>query len=863
MRAPFSFLRIGLLGLLAVLHAAPAGAQGACPEFQRELQPFQLIDGLGYVPNPFQGGWKDPRPQLVDIDADGDLDLFVLEELGKLRFYRNVGTPAAHSWSFETDDYFGLHEFFYSRFVDVDGDGDQDVLCETLPFDVGGVFKGGAVLYTNVGTPAAPVYQNLSTHEQGYFADEIGAPIAIDLTTPDFLDLDGDGDLDLGMGDPSGRVIVYENVGPPGAPSFRFLTNSYGNLDIRPGACNPSRAPEAAGGKHGFMLFSFWDVNGDLFPDMFVGDAFNENVYFYQNTGIPAQTPNFACQSEEFFPAAGGGLGIFGQRILASFGDLDADGDPDAVFGSGSSHSLGLHFYRNAGTPSFPLFVQEESSWIPEFDLGADTQPVFANLDGDQDPDLYLGAITQQAISRWENISADPALPEFGLVEPTWIQIANTDWIAAEPADIDDDGDLDMLIGGEAGEIQLFRNDLNGPDSASFSEDTSRADFGDRPDRLFRLSIDSQATPRAFDGDGDGDLDLLVGYFENQSPQSAPLFYFRNDGTPQDPAFVLASSDYQGLGLLGQGTAPALGDLDGDGDPDLLVGRLDGGIAFLRNVGTPSYPAFVRETDDFEGIDVGARAFPALSDLDADGDLDLVVGESGGGLNYYRNVTAPDPVPTSFALTEPAPDAGIAGRRAVPFRWEPSLVPGSGAEVSGYELRLAPAPDARPSEWTVIPTSSNEALVRLYSQGFSQAEEVWWTVVAVEGCRTGPVPDWRRAIHTTVDSLHQEPGFGEPISLTPEDPEFSFAITNAYPSPSMDRTTVAYTLPWPGNVRVTVHDAAGRTVAVLRDGARGAGEQAETWDGATRDGVLAGPGIYVIRVEFENSVLSRRIARLR
>ena len=154
------------------------------------------------------------------------------------------------------------------------------------------------------------------------------------------------------------------------------------------------------------------------------------------------------------------------------------------------------------------------------------------------------------------------------------------------------------------------------------------------------VNVGLHADPTFADLDGDGDLDAVVGGFFGD------IFYFRNTGTATAPVFVQqigSNNPFNGVvvgGAAGRYSAPTFADLDGDGDPDAVVGINDGTLHYFRNTGTPTAPVFVEQTgssNPFNGIIVGAYSNPTLADLDGDGDLDAVVGIADGTLHYFRN----------------------------------------------------------------------------------------------------------------------------------------------------------------------------------------------------------------------------------
>ena len=118
------------------------------------------------------------------------------------------------------------------------------------------------------------------------------------------------------------------------------------------------------------------------------------------------------------------------------------------------------------------------------------------------------------------------------------------------------------------------------------------------------------------------------------------ILLYRNQGSATDAQFVLADTMLVKL-TRGSNSTPALVDIDADGDLDMFVGEGSGTVNFYRNTGTAQTPAFVLETDRFEGIDVGRRSYPTFVDLDDDGDMDMMLGTESAGLLFYRNDGSP------------------------------------------------------------------------------------------------------------------------------------------------------------------------------------------------------------------------------
>ena len=630
-----------LLGIAAILAGCAAGSgresrlpsgatvPSARAEWVRETSPFEVLDTSGNPFDiPFLGGFNVPRPQLVDIDGDGDQDLFVQERNDRLLFFERETTSQGDRYEWRPERFRDLSVGEWYRFADVDGDGDADLLAEE-PFSY-------VRLYRNTGSSVGPRFELVADT----LRDSAGDPIFSDRQNiPNAADLDCDGRLDLLIGRLAGTVTRYEAMGLTLSreEGFQHITDRFegieilGSPDALPGGDSPAGpvgvldTPSGSRPtmRHGANTIALADIDGDGDLDLFWGDFFEAGLLFIENVGTCAQ-PNFRREAVPFPPTDP--LRTSGYNA-ATFGDLDGDGDLDLLVGV-----LGGAYNPNTSTAENLLhlsqtpagFRLETGQFISQIDVGSESVPSLVDLDADGDLDLLLANRidpddpTTSRVLRFDNVGS-PTRPAFQARGP--LDIGGAYHNVPAFGDLDDDGDLDIVLGTWLPELQYIQN----------AGTATEPDFRLLDPEFVRLSRGSNATPTLGDVDLDGDLDLIVG------ESDGTLTLFENVGDRRTPDFQLADEALSGIDI-GRRAVPSLIDGDGDGDLDLVIGTEGNGIVYYENRGAADAVAFVEAESPFPSrSDLPNLSAPAFGDIDGDDDIDMVVGGVGGGAYFFRS----------------------------------------------------------------------------------------------------------------------------------------------------------------------------------------------------------------------------------
>ncbi len=526
-----------------------------------------------------------------DLDNDGDLDIVSGSGSGEdneVIAWENDGSPFSGSWT-QHDVGASADHVISVALGDLDDDGDLDI--------VSGSYSGEdneVIAWENDGFPFSGTWiqRDVGASTDNVFAVALG-------------DLDNDGDLDIAAGTGSAEdyeVIAWGNDGSP-------FTGLWSQCDV--GTSTSSVYSVALGAL---------DNDGDLDVASSSGSAEDYEIIAWQNTLVHRNMP---------FDHAGHNAGVAADHLLSlCMGDLDNDGDTDIVSGSWSDADHELIVWKNDGSP----FI---GSWAGS-DVGASVHGIgsvaLGDLDGDGDLDIVSSSYSDEdyEVIAWEN----DATPFVGVWSDQDVGSSTSSVYSVALGDLDNDGDLDIVSGsgvGEDYEVIAWQND-----GTPFNGLWSQQDVGATTDHVVTVALG--------DLDNDGDLDIISGSFSGEDNE---VIAWENDGSP-----FLGSWPQHDVGPSTDSVRSlALGDLDNDGDLDIVSGSFSGEdyeLAAWENDGSPFDAIWLQ--NDMGTAAANVRSI-GLGDLDRDGDLDAVSGSAFGGA-YQVVVSENDGTPFSGQWTQ-------------------------------------------------------------------------------------------------------------------------------------------------------------------------------------------------------------------
>jgi hypothetical protein len=371
--------------------------------------------------------------------------------------------------------------------------------------------------------------------------------------------------------------------------------------------------------RHGANSLEFTDIDNDNDFDLFWGDLFSKGIYFIRNNGT-ATSPAMAIV-DSIYPQNSSFIsqGFNSKRFV----DIDADGDKDLFISVLylAQNIRNFTFYRNNGTASNPNFQRVSDNYLDNVDVGGTSNISFVDIDSDNDKDLFMGSDLSK-ISFFEN-TGTPDDPSFALTIDSLPILSASFNYAPSFADLDNDGDKDMMLGSYIKDSLWFFRNTGTAASFNFTLEA-------RGHQIGLTTLGQSSTPTFVDIDNDGDKDLFIGATNGR------IFFYENTGTVSNFNFVFRTNFYNSIDV-GDESVPKFFDIDDDDDYDLFIGMREGKISFYRNDGNSQVPNFIFQTSEYKNLNVQQYACPEFVDIDNDTDPDLFAGNNKGGIFYFEN----------------------------------------------------------------------------------------------------------------------------------------------------------------------------------------------------------------------------------
>lgn len=616
---------------------------------------LSVIEEGNIIKNPLTGGLNSCQLSNIDLNNDGKQDIFVFERVGDrvLCFLNNNdGTGNDFDFSQEYSENFpNLNK--WALLVDFNNDGKEDIFTYNDSYVK--VFKNTSQ------------NENLSFQiEKQALISELGpiesAIIISEVDIPSFVDVDGDQDVDILTFKQNGGYVEYhqnqsqELFGNSDSLIFKLKTDCWGNFyeglntyDLN--SCNEDAIFNLTQLKNSSMHSGSsslaLDIDGDSDMDFILGDVSFNNLNLLINGG-DSLNANMVFVNQEFPIGYGSVINAEINSFPAAFYvDVNNDEAKDLVVSpnteNNSENFESVMVFLNTSENQSLLFEFSQNNFLQEntLDFGSGAYPSTFDYNNDGLKDLIIGnynyfnnnePTSQLALLRNIGSKNEPNFEVIdrdfgGLSNIALDNILNTNVKGLFPTfgDLDNDGDIDMILGDSNGKIHYFKNNASVNQNAVFELENIN---------FFDIDVGQHSAPFLFDMNGDELFDLVIGQLDGS------ITYFENSGSADNPIFNTFIEDFGGISvnnnesLYGFSTPYVF---EEDNEINILIGSESGRIYHFVSVNKNLSLNFELVSDDFQSVGKGKNTALLFDDFTNDGKRDMFLGMQSGGLFFFIN----------------------------------------------------------------------------------------------------------------------------------------------------------------------------------------------------------------------------------